>query len=277
MTRFLLNNRISKRFFFKYFGIPKDKEIFKLQKNAIHYWEGKKAKCRVYQSNLWDISLIRRLKYVCLIGLVFLKNPIGFILATDTTATNDADGDVRSGQPNVCFGAITNRAAGYHAAAANKIMRILIRFTLPAGSGTISQISLFMYCYDNSGGAAGTVNVHQLTQASNFVESEFTWNIWKTGSSWATPGGDFNATIVHHVTNGAIGWHEWILRGAGADNSINTLTWEDTGTDCDFLLKQINENLQYWAYRVKENAEAEKPYLEITYSVAVPRSHGYIL
>ena len=55
----LINSKISKWFFHKYFGIPKEVEIFKIGKNSVHYWKDKNkneaivnGKVKVYQ--LWE-------------------------------------------------------------------------------------------------------------------------------------------------------------------------------------------------------------------------------
>ena len=51
---FLLNNRISKWFFFKYFGIPKNKEIFNIQ--GVYFLLGKQRK-EIVKVSLEELQL----------------------------------------------------------------------------------------------------------------------------------------------------------------------------------------------------------------------------
>lgn len=72
--------------------------------------------------------------------------------------------------------------------------RILISF--PLGSITEpANARLFLYLYDFRKEATGkTIQVLKLTRP-DWVESEATWNIYKTGSNWTTAGGDYVAEV----------------------------------------------------------------------------------
>jgi hypothetical protein len=73
--------KIAKWFFKKYFGI--DKEIFKVEKNAIHYWinkEKEEAQLRAYQFSIFDIPFLQNLKRLALLPLLFVKMPFVFLV-----------------------------------------------------------------------------------------------------------------------------------------------------------------------------------------------------
>jgi hypothetical protein len=263
MIKGLLNCKISKWYFYKYFGIPKDKEIFKIQKTAIHYWKDRAkeiAICREYGQPLMRIKPI--------VG--FLSEPERG--ATDTSSVNNKDASLISGSDaDNNFGSLTNLHVRSHA---TDIYRFIIHFTLPAGSGTISDVKL--YTYENySFIASGTANIHQLTQ-TGWTEAGVTWNKYDGSNAWATAGGDFNATVIDAITVGdADGWHNWVLMGTGADNPL-TLNWED---NVHLLIKINNEGLSERGGRFNsKEAVSNKPYLEITYTTAaVGKSQGMII
>lgn len=62
--------------------------------------------------------------------------------------------------------------------------------TLPSGTILTAFITLTGTSF---GGSASTTNLHRLTQA--WEELEATWNVHTTGNAWASPGGDFHATV----------------------------------------------------------------------------------
>jgi len=262
---------LSKWFFAKYFNIPTDKEIFRLGRNFIDYWEDKEK------------GIVKRREY----GQPLARmNPwAGFLAepekgATDTASTNNKDTMLNygagGGSSNLNYGAATT--TNVYWSSSNYAMRTIMEWTLSSGSGTISKISLFLYV--NANGSCTTVNLHELTQA--FIEGAgtgqavagATWNDYNAGS-WATPGGDYSPTVVDSLTpQAATNWDEYVLLGAGATNPISGLTW---GNTVDLLLKLNSESggTVYVQYNTKE-AVANKPYIEITYSAAgIPR-YGFI-
>lgn len=262
----ILNSKIAKWFFHRYFGIPKDKEIFKLQKTAIHYWEKKSkgiAKCRQYQKPIWDLSIIKRLRYIGLIGLLFLKNSIVFIfpLLTDTASTNNKDSylDQWNGG-DVNYGNAVKLEVGNDGT--NKTTRAVIHFTLSAGNGTISDVKLYVYISESVD--TQVLNIHELSR-EDWVEMEVTWNIYKAGNAWTLVGGDYDGTVIDSFTfaNKEEAWKNWVLMGIGATNPL-VLDWED---NVHLLAKSNNEGqARYTFLNSKENV-ANKPYLEITYTL----------
>jgi len=190
---------------------------------------------------------------------------------TDTTSTNSGDSDCREGSPTVNRSTAVEFATGYHTSGTNLKMRGFIQWTLPSGSGTISDVVMWLY---NTVGTQtlAQVNMHQLTRT--FVESQVTWNVYSTGNNWTTAGGDYGATIVDSNTgNTNFTWYSFGVMGSAATNPI-TLTWSDT---VGFLLKAATEsgnNYNDWASKEATNTSL-RPYLEITYSTVVANTTNF--
>lgn len=94
--------------------------------------------------------------------------------------------------------------------------RGLIRFDLssiPAGTA-ITSATLEMYYQDKMGSAdpvGKTLMVYKVTR-TDWVEGQATWNVYKTGSSWTTAGGDYVTSSpagAGSVVPGSFGWMEW--------------------------------------------------------------------
>jgi hypothetical protein len=62
-------------------------------------------------------------------------------------------------------------------------------------NGEVFKLKLYPYYYQNISLVPGTIiRVYKLTR-SDWVETEVTWNIYKTGSPWTTAGGDYVAEV----------------------------------------------------------------------------------
>lgn len=167
-----------------------------------------------------------------------------------TTAYND-------GQPRY-VGAITGQ------------LNSPLSFTLPAGSGTISKITLFLYVAER-GGSAFTVNLHQNLH-SDWSQAQATYNAYKTGSNWTTAGGgsgtDYNATVVEATSTPALGvWSYFDMQGGAADNPLS-LTW---GNSWDGWLRSTGiTGTRYIGYKSGTDCAAANQcgYIEITYTAS---------
>jgi len=268
MKKYLLNNKISRWFFKRYFGI--EKEVFRLTKTSIHYWVNKEkgeAQCREYGQSIWNIPIIKKIKYAGIIALLFLKNPIGFLFlgATDNTATNNGDVSNYEAAPNTNYGGVDYND---HRGEANAGVReyLMQRWTLPSLSGTITKIESFLYYSSDSGLTGKTCQVHELTR--DFTEAGMTWNKYDGTNNWTTPGGDYSATIIDTVAFPAAGnWMSLVLQGAGSDNPLN-LNWGDS---VRLFYRTAAADSGYGGSRSKEwTTPGERPYILITYTPAGP-------
>ncbi len=68
---------------------------------------------------------------------------------------------------------------------------------IPEGS-TITGASLSLSSYTNNGdlGVIGNIELRRLTNTDPMVESEVTWDLIKTGTSWDTAGGDYASDVL---------------------------------------------------------------------------------
>lgn len=183
-------------------------------------------------------------------------------MATDVTAVNNKDTYIESNNGWSNFGTSENIFAGlYHyGAGSDWKYRTLIHFTLPAESGTITAVKLYLYCFGQDG--APSVEVHEPTR-TNWTEAGANWNQYNGASSWTAAGGDFSATIVQALSPTTNQYNAWNI-GPGATNPITGLTW---GSEVHLFLKGATEettSLRAHFYS-KENA-TNKPYIEITYT-----------
>lgn len=186
-------------------------------------------------------------------------------MATNTSATNNKDTQLFSTNPTTNYGSGTD--LNTRETAANGVLRSILHFTLPSGSGTISKISLFIK-QNTALASPQNVYAHQLTQTA-WVEAEATWNIYSTGNNWTSAGGDYSGTEIDNAAAPGVGnFAELVLVGAGATNPL-TLTW---GDNVHLLLKTVengNSTDKGAIYYSKETASSgDRPYVEITYSVA---------
>lgn len=260
---FIYTNKLSRWFFKKYFGI--DKEVFKVGKDNIHYWVDKEkglASCRVYQFKISDIPLIKNLKRLSVLALLLVKNPIGFVmmLTTDTSATNNKDSYIDASAPNTNYGSSDVIVVATYS---SNPARVLIKFTLPSLSGSISLIKLYLLTgYVTN---ATQVNVHQLTQ-TGWTEAGVTWNKYDGTNNWTTAGGDYNSTIIHSLTPSMSSWVAFILQGTGSTHPLSL----SFGDSIDLLLKLNSETptTEIDFVSKEDTTPTNRPYLEITYSAS---------
>ena len=196
--------------------------------------------------------------------------PIQVYDDTDTDATNNKDALLQLIDPDTNFGSHTSI---YVQRSDNEafVNRMVMGWTLPSVSGTITAIELYLFKFGgNDANGGNSVAVHELTQA--FTEAGVTWNKYDGSNAWTAAGGDYSGTVVQATNTPADdNWQSWDI-GPGATNPISGLTW---GSTIDLLLKYVTEAgggaYQYESYRSKESEAdpANVPYIEITYTLIV--------
>lgn len=262
--RYLFNTKLALWFFNRYFGIPIDATIVQLRKDSIHYThDWNTFKCRHWQVNLLDFEPFKTIKQLLVLPFAYLSKGFAFLLLTDSTATNNKDGQLFVLAPTTNYGTADAMWASCDAGAQ---FHALIDFTLPSGSGTISAITLNLYKAANGGTNTGVnVEVHEMTR--DWTEAGATWNKYDGTNNWTSAGGDYSSTVVdslaHTATNNI--WRAFDLIGAGATNPISGLTW---GSNVKLLLLISPESTtpqQAENYYTKDRA-SNKPYIEITYT-----------
>lgn len=192
----------------------------------------------------------------------------------DTTSTNNMDTYIDEHFPTTNDGTGTQISVMWNSPSVYRI-RSIMDWTLPVGTGVITQIVL--YCYSSLKLGTSIIDLHQLS--ADFIETEATWNIRKAATSWINPGGDYNATVIDETAGAAVdAWQAWYILGGTSDNPLTTLTW---GDNLKLLLKQKQETSSSKAnnYYSKEYSvdTAKRPYIEITYTPSTSGWAGKIL
>jgi len=147
--------------------------------------------------------------------------------------------------------------------------RAFFSFTTPAVDGTITSSSVWLYKIGKRTNAgSNTAELHTLTR-TDWVETQLTWNIYKTGSNWTSAGGDYTATVIdsYAIDTGVNEWRHWCLDSACATNPIEV----DWSTTYHFLARGSDEstiNNADW-YNSSE-AASNVPYVEIIYTSEEP-------
>lgn len=202
------------------------------------------------------------------VKIPYLKNsvfPLQVFDDVNTTSTNNKDSWVYETYPNTDYSAYPLYYFGVDDPGSRD--RLIQDWTLPAGSGVISKIELFLYYYSDEGLAGDDIQIHELTQS--FTEPGITWNRYDGVHDWATRGGNYSATVIDKVTvPNAPNWIDFVLQGAGADNPLS-LDWED---NFDLLARATDEvTVAYGIIRSKEwTTPSQRPYLLITYTPTPP-------
>jgi hypothetical protein len=264
---FIFNTNLFKLYLKKILALPKHARVISVSKETIHFEINGEKKCRVYQNIFASFPIVINIKRILFIAVgIFTKGMscigFGFILSTDTTATNNADTWIRSNIPNTNLEG-ADLKVGYRGSLTD---RILIRFTLPAGSGTISKIALFLKLQGYDEADNMPCSIHECSRT--FVENQATWNSYSTGNTWTTAGGDYSATKVDVTTIGSStgSFYEWDLVGGTSDNPISGLTWESV---INLLIKRETESGSTTTKNFYTKGDAtvgNRPYIEITYT-----------
>jgi len=144
---------------------------------------------------------------------------------------------------------------------ADKGVRILIKFdvsSIPSNALIISAI-LTLVLKDVSG--SNTLNLHEAT--TDWVESQATWNIAKTGTNWTAIGGDFSAEVVASQVFSESNFEQSVQSSVEA--------WvAGTRTNYGWLGKVLDEvsGNTNWRFHTSNHAtETNRPKLEVVYKV----------
>jgi hypothetical protein len=168
-----------------------------------------------------------------------------------------ADTYLSEQNPTTNYSAVTLLMAGRNPGLRG---RAIFRFdfsALPAGC-VIEKAVLSLYVDSVSTG--GDYGIYELTR-TDWIETQATWNIYKTGSNWTAAGGDYisDRKAVKNII--ATGWAEWDVKALcehfqSAHNEI-----------ANILLKWELENNDYFIYVRSEDhlTESTRPKLVIDY------------
>jgi len=159
------------------------------------------------------------------------------------------------------------------------IMKTLISFdfsaSVPAGA-TITLATLSLYAFAVASGRTITVNS---LRRSDWVETEATWNVYKTGSNWGVAGAKSDLTdymtsyAATSASLSAVGWQNWDVKDQiqyARDNKagiIHLLIWDAGSSELKYQ--------QYYSREYTNNTSlCPKLYIEYTVPSAIKTVNG---
>ena len=131
----------------------------------------------------------------------------------EITYEPEDDASMSGINPDSNYGAGTSLWVGVAYFGGNKsdFFRAIMDFDVSDLAGeTIVTARLERYVYDIIGEAGATAQIMRCTRPGDWVESQVTWNNYKTGSSWTAGGGDVdvsNPPPVSYAEASSAGWH----------------------------------------------------------------------
>jgi hypothetical protein len=238
-------------------------------------------KVEIIEENIFERPVFEvREGYICFKLKNEIKEPLR---AYDDTAYGTDNGNTKiysySSLQNTNFSTETDIQAGSYAT--NNLTHLLIKWTMPSGTGTITDVKLCLYKSGLHATANRPLGLHKIKRTDANI-SQMTWNIYKTSTNWQTAGAtgadDYESTVISS-TNVNVSNNSWVTLGVMGPTATNSLTldWSDvvmlmlkpttTGNDSDLA-----------QYRSKEYTTdtTKRPYLEITYTEAATDTSKFL-
>jgi len=134
----------------------------------------------------------------------------------------------------------------------------LLEFSIPSGSGSITQVTFHAYIGYNYG-TTGDFPIHQLTR-SNWTQSGVTYNKYDGTNSWTSAGGDYGTAMktISVLGSASVGTKvSWDIMGGSADVPI-TVNWSDT---LELIIRSTTAGAG-----LDIDCTTNLPYIEITYT-----------
>lgn len=134
----------------------------------------------------------------------------------------------------------------------------LLEFSIPSGSGSITQVTFHAYIGYNYG-TTGDFPVHQLTR-SNWTQAGVTYNKYDGTNSWTSAGGDYGTAMktISVLGSASVGTKvSWDIMGGSADVPI-TVNWSDT---LELIIRSTTGSAG-----IDFDWTTNLPYVEITYT-----------
>ena len=189
------------------------------------------------------------------------------------------DSFMRADSPTTNYGTLTYLyVQSYTTGGIHYNVRSLLQFNLSGipADAIIDTSQMSLYYYSNAGAGYDPVGrtywCYALTR-HNWVEAQVTWNIYSTGNSWTTAGGDYTVTDGDSLAMPAgYGWVTW---------DIVNLTQDayDASTTLDLLVKDGTEDngtqklaLFYSSEYTDDTAKCPKLYVVYTVPPDPPTS-----
>ena len=197
-----------------------------------------------------------------------------FFLTQTTYQPSTKDTILDKGNPNNNY-ATSIYVAVYNVNAAT-IYRNLLHFDIsdiPANA-IFSQGDLILVCLLVDNTTSRSVQLNRLS-LTDWVEAQATWNIYKTGSSWTTAGGDYTTTNAATTAVANVGTYTWNAATLIQD------CYDNQSKNVHLLLKYETEPVESWSgkyFKSKEHADTtDRPKLTVTYTVPSVTGAAFLL
>ena len=150
--------------------------------------------------------------------------------------------------------------------------------SLPGGATVQSAtLSLTTYGTDGSSSTSNTLQLDLVPITTTFVSSQATWNNAATGTSWTTPGGDYNNSdlLSSASANPVTITPSTVVTFASTSNFVSLVQTDfNSSTSLQFLLKLDTENTAFREIfdfaSSNYSISSYQPYLTLTYTVPEP-------
>lgn len=131
-------------------------------------------------------------------------------MSTLTVQPSSKDTMISEDSPNSNYGSeiyfyVSSQVIGGSGVNYRTILEFII--DIPA-SAVVTSATLYLYNHYRSNSAGRTYDVYRLTR-TDWVESQATWNIYKTSSNWISAGGDYTSKDGQAIVPGSNGWMSW--------------------------------------------------------------------
>jgi hypothetical protein len=188
-----------------------------------------------------------------------------------------ADAAMSGINPDTNYGAGTSISLGvaYFGGGKSEFYRAILDFDVSDLAGeSIASARLERFVYDVVGEPGAGAQIVRCTRPGAWVDSEVTWNNYKTGSAWTTPGGDLSLVApapVAYTEAGVTGWHAVTGLGAFVDDAL-----ANRGGIVSLVLRLADETPDASAEYVffSTRSTLHQPRLVVEYGEAAPMPAG---
>jgi hypothetical protein len=185
------------------------------------------------------------------------------------TLVATADSNINAASPSSNYGTVAEVNIVRGGTASSERAVFLFDFSSIPSGVTIESAALELTIVNNPG-LDKTIAVHRVAQTSNrsWVESQVTWQEYKTGSSWTAPGGDFVATPTDSelVSGSAVATSVVTFQVLSDAQSFYTTPSTNFGWLIKDSLEPAASTGEHVFFATRENATADyAPKLVLTY------------
>jgi hypothetical protein len=188
---------------------------------------------------------------------------------TLSNLSNTADAWLDQGAPSTNYGSSTQFNLGYTGGGVSRATDYLAWdiSAIPPGS-TIDSATPYLYCLFENIPDSGTDNLVGLYRCTrtDVVESQCTWNNYKSGSSWTSPGGDYTLTdrVLKYMVG--TGWH--LFGPSDASKNQFQYALDNAGGIASMILAPHSWSITGVAafYSKEWGTPGQRPYANIEYT-----------